>query len=103
LEELAPADFLNAVTGFGGDILLPGDIMDIPPSHVEVLKTALNSVQGNRIALFLLLCIAYRDESKAIHKTGSVYRFVTFNGARSFQPEGVIRGRFERFGVGYAD
>jgi hypothetical protein len=103
LEQLAPPDFLNTVTGLGGVLLLPGDIMEVPPSYVGVLKTALHSVQGKRIALFLLLCAAYRDESKAIHKTGSVYRFITSNGVRCFQPEGVIRGRFERFAVGYAD
>ncbi len=103
LEQLTPPNFVDTITGFGGTLLLPEATMDIPPSQVKVLKMALDQIQGNKVSLFLFLSIAYRDESKAIHKTGAVYIFIGPNGVRSFQPQGTTHGRFQRFGAGYAD
>lgn len=105
LEQLVPPVFMENINKAGGGVfLLPEASYDVPPSRVAVQKQALDLLKGKRVALFLLLCVPYRDEfGTTVHKTGATYRFVTEGNERSFQPIGEVKGHFEMFGVGYAD
>jgi hypothetical protein len=97
-EESCGPDLGRKITAFGGLLLLPGAEQSWTPGtggQIDVPISDFRPDAAGYIGVWMDICIFYLDDSKDVHGTPAVVKFVSDNYGERFFPVGEIHGRFQ--------